>query len=82
VTIKELVAMTGKHPLDAFQDLALDEGLETAFLIPPRNAEDDLQSRAELLKDPYTHISVADGGAHPVPHPVHLACGMALVLGP
>ncbi len=34
--------MTGKHPLDAFLDLALDEGLETAFLIPPRNAEDDL----------------------------------------
>jgi len=64
VTIKELVAMTGKHPLDAFLDLALDEGLETAFLIPPRNAEDDLQSRAELLKDPYTHISVSDGGAH------------------
>src|SRR5690349_4624818 len=56
--------MTGKYPLDAFLDLALDEGLETAFLIPPRNAEDDLQSRAELLKDPYTHISVSDGGAH------------------
>ena len=64
VTIQALAAMTGTHPLDAFLDLALDEGLETAFWIPPRNAEEDLQARAQLLKDPYTHISVSDGGAH------------------
>jgi len=65
VTIQALAAMTGEHPLDAFLDLALDEGLETAFWIPPRNAEEDLQARAQLLKDPYTHISVSDGG--PIP---------------
>src|SRR2546428_14013608 len=42
MTIKELAERTGKHPLDAFLDLALDEGLETEFLIPPPDTEDEL----------------------------------------
>ena len=64
VTIQELAAMTGKHPVDAFLDLALDEGLETEYLIPPRDTPDELASRERDLVDPYTHISVSDGGAH------------------
>jgi len=64
MAIKELAEMTGKHPLDAFLDLALDERLETEFLIPPRDSEDELKLRGRQLKDPYAHISASDGGAH------------------
>jgi N-acyl-D-amino-acid deacylase len=63
-TIRELAEMTGKHPLDAFLDLSLDEGLETEFLIPPRDSEDELKLRERQLKDPHAHISASDGGAH------------------
>jgi N-acyl-D-amino-acid deacylase len=64
LTITELADMTGKHPLDAFLDLALDEGLETEFRVPPRDTAEELQSKEQQLKDPYAHISVSDGGAH------------------
>jgi N-acyl-D-aspartate/D-glutamate deacylase len=64
VTIQALAEMTGKQSLDAFLDLALDEDLETEFLIPPRNSPDELEDRSRQLADPYSHISVSDGGAH------------------
>ena len=64
ITIKELAELTGKHPVEAFLDLALDEGLETEFLIPPRDTADDMRLLEQRLKDPYAHISVSDGGAH------------------
>ena len=62
--IQEVAEMTGKEPLDAFLDLALDEGLETEFLVPPRNTPEELKARGEQLSDPHSHISVSDGGAH------------------
>ena len=64
VTINELAEMMGKQPVDAFLDLALDEGLETEFLVPPPNNPDELENRRRELLDPHTHISVSDGGAH------------------
>ena len=64
MTIKELAESAGKHPLDAFLDLALDEGLETEFSIPPRTSPDELEARGQALTDPHAHISVSDGGAH------------------
>ena len=64
MTITELAEATGKHPLDAMLDLALDEDLETEFEIPPPESEEDMRIRAERFKDPHTHISVSDGGAH------------------
>ena len=63
-TIQELAQMTGEHPIDAFLDLALDEGLETEFERLQRNTADELKLREQILKDPYAHISVSDGGAH------------------
>ena len=63
-TISELAEMMGKEPLDAFLDLALDESLETEFLIPPANNPDELETQKAHLLDPYSHISVSDGGAH------------------
>ena len=63
-TIQELAQMTGKHPVDAFLDLALDEGLETEFEMPQRNTEDDLKLLEQKIKAPNAHISLSDGGAH------------------
>ena len=61
MTIADIAQMDGKHPLDAFLDLALDEDLETEFTHPAGNPGDD---RENLITSPYTHISVSDGGAH------------------
>ncbi len=60
-TIEEIARAEGKHPLDAFLDLALDEDLETEFTHPADNPGLD---REDLIAHPYTHISVSDGGAH------------------
>ena len=58
-TVAEIAAARGKHPVDAFLDLALDEGLETVFSHPvdPRPLDENILS-------PYGHVSVSDGGAH------------------
>ncbi len=63
-TISEVAEMTGKHPVDAFLDLALDEDLETVFALPTMRSEDVIEKAARRFKDPYGHISVSDGGAH------------------
>jgi N-acyl-D-amino-acid deacylase len=64
MTISELSEKTGKHPVDAFLDLALDEGLETTFALPTMRGEAIIEKTARRLNDPYGHISVSDGGAH------------------
>ena len=59
LTIEEIARMEEKHPVDAFLDLALDEGLETQF--------SHTESRGGVeqnMTTPYGHISVSDGGAH------------------
>ena len=58
-TVAEIASDQGKHPVDAFLDLALDEGLETVFSHPvdPRPLDENILS-------PYGHVSVSDGGAH------------------
>ncbi|MEE9247538.1 MAG: amidohydrolase family protein [Dehalococcoidia bacterium] len=58
-TIEEMVRMEEKHPLDAFLNLALDEGLETQFAHPV-----DPEPLEQNITNPYGHISVSDGGAH------------------
>ena len=62
MTIAEIAQAEGKHPLDAFLDLALDEDLETEFAHPAAAQGDD--ARAEHITNPFVHISVSDGGAH------------------
>ena len=64
MTIEQIASIEEKHPVDAMVDLALDEGLETEFMLPPQNTPDELKQREEQLKDPHAHISVSDGGAH------------------
>ena len=69
--MSELAELQGKDPLDAFLDLAIDEGLETEFWMAPANITEDTgdlsgqgRSSADKLKNPHAHISVSDGGAH------------------
>ena len=62
MTITELSTAVGKHPLDAFLDLAIDEELQTEFTHPA--ADDDEEVRERGLKNPFSHISNSDGGAH------------------
>ena len=62
LTIDEIARTEGKHPLDVFLDLALDEDLETMFS-HPSNPE-DRNAIEEYITSPYSHISVSDGGAH------------------
>ena len=64
MSIKELAEAQGKHPLDAFLDLALEEELQTEFTLPTRDTPEELKTRERDLVDPYAHISVSDGGAH------------------
>ena len=63
-TIAQMAQATGKHPLDAWLDLAIDEGLETVFEIQPPESPQEMNQLGEALVDPYSHISVSDGGAH------------------
>ena len=61
-TIEDIARMEGKQPLDAFLDLAIDEQLQTLFSHSANpNAEEGLE---QAIKNPYSHISVSDGGAH------------------
>ncbi len=62
LSIADIAEAEGKHPLDAFLDIALDEDLETEFAHPAGGQGDDVQ--AERLLNPYVHISLSDGGAH------------------
>jgi len=62
LSIADIAEAEGKHPLDAFLDIALDEDLETEFAHPAAAQGDD--ARADRISNPFVHISVSDGGAH------------------
>ena len=64
MTINQLAQATGKDPLDAYLDLAIDEQLETRFTYPQDPPEHQMQQLIERARGPYGHISVSDGGAH------------------
>ena len=66
MTINEMASATGKHPLDAMLDLAIDEDLETEYELPAVGiaTPEILKARAESMKEPYVHVSMSDGGAH------------------
>jgi N-acyl-D-aspartate/D-glutamate deacylase len=64
-SIAELAAGTGKAPLDALLDLALDEGLRTSFLPDlPGQDEASWQLRGQVWSDPRTLVGASDAGAH------------------
>ena len=63
MNIAELATATGKHPMDAMLDLAIDEGLRTEFTFEPTTGT-DRNAVKEILNHPFTHPCVSDGGAH------------------
>ncbi len=60
--IEEIAKAQGKHPLDAFLDLAVEENLETVFSLGEINM--DAEAVAQILGSPYAVVGLSDGGAH------------------
>ncbi|MBL8673973.1 MAG: amidohydrolase family protein [Rhodospirillales bacterium] len=57
-----LARESGKDPLDHILDLALSEDLGTSFVA--QLLHNDEAAVGRILKDPQTHISLSDAGAH------------------
>jgi N-acyl-D-aspartate/D-glutamate deacylase len=62
-TIAELAEAQGKHVADVMLDLALEETLETEFLLQSRSADEDVEL-AEYVKSGHAIPSQTDAGAH------------------
>ncbi len=62
LTLRELGARTGKHPVDAMLDVAVADDLRTEFYAPGPNQNMELMK--EMLDYPYLIPGVSDGGAH------------------
>src|SRR5436309_3037874 len=60
--IAEIAKAQGKHPVDAFLDLAVDEELDTVFSLGEINM--DTEAVAQILGSPYAVVGLSDGGAH------------------
>jgi N-acyl-D-aspartate/D-glutamate deacylase len=61
-TIADLATAQGKHPLDAFLDLAVEEDLQTVFVLGEINT--DTEAVGQILRSPYAVVGLSDGGAH------------------
>src|SRR5262249_42053426 len=61
-SIAEIARQQGKHPLDTFLDLAVDENLDTVFSLGEINM--DTEAVAQILGSPYAVVGLSDGGAH------------------
>src|SRR5499426_3781398 len=60
--IATIASEQGKHPLDAFLDLAAEEELNTVFSLGEINMDTD--AVAQILGSPYAVVGLSDGGAH------------------
>ena len=61
-SMADIAEEQGKDVLDAFLDLALEEGLDTKFVVNQTGGDDE--AMAVLLSHPDTVIGLSDGGAH------------------
>jgi N-acyl-D-aspartate/D-glutamate deacylase len=61
-TMVEIARARGADPLDAMLDLAIEEDLDTEFSALLLNSDE--QAVAELLRHPYSLVSLSDAGAH------------------
>jgi len=60
--IAQIAKTQGKHPVDAFLDLAVEEQLDTVFSLGEINM--DTEAVAQILGSPYAVVGLSDGGAH------------------
>ncbi len=61
-TVPEMAAMVNKDPVDAILDLAIEEDLETGFMLAGGNS--DLNLLAKAIQLPNVMIGLSDAGAH------------------
>ena len=61
-TISEIAREQGKGIIDAFLDLVVEEGLDTAFIQGENNV--DKEAVTKILNYPNTIVGLSDGGAH------------------
>jgi N-acyl-D-aspartate/D-glutamate deacylase len=61
-SIPEMAAMVNKDPVDAILDLAIEEDLETGFMLAGGNS--DLSLLAKAIQLPNVMIGLSDAGAH------------------
>ena len=65
LTIAEVAERTGKHPIDAMLDLAVEDELKTTFVTPPRErSEGEMEAIKEVCNSDFALPGVSDGGAH------------------
>jgi len=62
LTVAEVAARTGKHPVDAMLDIAVADDLRTVFYASPANV--DRAALREIIDYPWILPGVSDGGAH------------------
>ena len=61
-SLADIAAATGRDPLDAMLDLALDEDLATVFTAQLLNSDEAAVAR--MLNHPHSIVSLSDAGAH------------------
>jgi N-acyl-D-amino-acid deacylase len=61
-TIEAVAQAQGRHPLDTFLDLAVEEELNTVFILGEINT--DTEAVGQMLRSPYAVVGLSDGGAH------------------
>lgn len=61
-SVAAIAAEQGKHPLDAFLDLALVENLDTLYTAELMNTDE--QAVGRLIADETAHVALSDAGAH------------------
>jgi N-acyl-D-aspartate/D-glutamate deacylase len=62
LTVAEVAARTGKHPVDAMLDVAVADDLRTVFYAEPANVDRD--AMREIVDYQWIVPGVSDGGAH------------------
>jgi N-acyl-D-aspartate/D-glutamate deacylase len=62
LTVGEVAARTGKHPVDAMLDIAVADDLRTVFYASPANVDRD--ALREIIEYAWILPGVSDGGAH------------------
>jgi len=62
MSVAQVAERTGKHPVDAMLDIAVEDDLRTLFFVAPPQGSSDLLK--EIVQYPHMLFGVSDGGAH------------------
>jgi N-acyl-D-aspartate/D-glutamate deacylase len=62
MSVRQVADLTGKHPVDAMLDIAVEDRLGTSFYAAPPQGTSDLLR--EIVQYPHMLFGVSDGGAH------------------